>query len=401
MKIKLISFYSFIYNIILLIVGLISVTSVLERLFIINQQTFFDIFLYLLVAILYLTSFILYLPKLLVAPNTVKIICLYMIFFALNSLANDGGYAPRSNAILSSCCWGSIFSLSYFYYVHNKFSKVIEMVIVLILCVSVILFFDISIISAYSLSRGEVGVMYSTPYYALAFLPFVLMMKNKFVSLALNMGIISCIIISGKRGGFVAYFLALLCYYLQFDNNLSLQKKIKACLKKASLIVCMIFSILVLEDWLTPVDRLSVLQRLELFFTEGNMSGRQDLYDGIYFALQDNNLFEWILGHGFRNTVIAIGNVAHNDFLEVLYDYGLIGLMLVILLLLSLIRDYFKFRKMDLPCAKAFLSSLIITFILMGVSEALITPSYFLIIAMFWGRCYREYQNERLHRRGI
>ena len=396
MKIKTLSAYSLIYNITFFIVGLLSIISVSNKLYIIKTSTFHEV-LYLLIAFLYVFSFIIYFPKLIISTTTVKLVCIYAVFFGLNSSFNYGGYTNIGNAVLSSCCWCAVFSLSYFYYAKNKFSEIIEIATIMALCILISLFFAPATIFASVIGGGEAGVLYSTPYYGLNFLPFVLMMKNKAIRILLNIGIISCIIISGKRGGFIAYGLAILVYYgglHLYSRKISYKSFLKA-LKKFLYFSGICAIIVVLSNFLVEPGKLSVIERLELFFIEGNTSGRLELYNGVFLALSQNSIFEWFLGHGFRNTVLTIGNVAHNDFLEVLYDYGIVGLSILFFLLVSLIRDYFEFKKMKLECAPAFLSSLIIALTLMSVSEALVTPSYFIITAMFWGRCYREYDNRR------
>ena len=57
---------------------------------------------------------------------------------------------------------------------------------------------------------------------------------------------------------------------------------------------------------------------------------------------------EWLLGKGPSATLsYNKGTAAHNDFIEYLFDYGVLGLIAFLGLIASLLVQYFKQKKID------------------------------------------------------
>lgn len=72
---------------------------------------------------------------------------------------------------------------------------------------------------------------------------------------------------------------------------------------------------------------------------EGDSSGRDDLYDAIISSfINESNPFYLLFGHGAFHTYLEIGNYAHQDWLEILYNNGLMG----VVLFLSYFSRFFK-----------------------------------------------------------
>ena len=59
-------------------------------------------------------------------------------------------------------------------------------------------------------------------------------------------------------------------------------------------------------------------------------------------------------------TVNLLGNPTHNDYLEILYDYGLIPLLCIIMFLISLFIRFVKAYKKDHVASLILLSTLFI-----------------------------------------
>jgi O-antigen ligase len=70
---------------------------------------------------------------------------------------------------------------------------------------------------------------------------------------------------------------------------------------------------------------------------EGNSSKRDELYYAAWHLWYDSdNLFTTIVGYGYGGTFSKLKMAAHNDWLEILVDYGLVGVFLYLLV-------YFRF----------------------------------------------------------
>ena len=73
-------------------------------------------------------------------------------------------------------------------------------------------------------------------------------------------------------------------------------------------------------------------------------SGRDQVWRTTWSMISESNLEELLFGHGF-NAVLKLSPLAlsaHNDFLEMLFNYGIIGFVPYLLLHFQLIKQYHK-----------------------------------------------------------
>lgn len=65
---------------------------------------------------------------------------------------------------------------------------------------------------------------------------------------------------------------------------------------------------------------------------EGSSSGRDEMYtEMINFFLHDASLFEMLFGNGIDGTGLLFGNGAHNDWIEMTIDMGMLGLVVYLI----------------------------------------------------------------------
>ena len=77
-------------------------------------------------------------------------------------------------------------------------------------------------------------------------------------------------------------------------------------------------------------------------------SGRVGLYTGLFLAWTNSDNF--IFGHGNRQVYLTFtdGNTyAHSDLFGFLYNFGLLGVSLILFLYFKLIRFYYKVKKFN------------------------------------------------------
>lgn len=64
---------------------------------------------------------------------------------------------------------------------------------------------------------------------------------------------------------------------------------------------------------------------------EGNSSGRDSIYSILWYEfLENGSLFYCLFGFGADATISIAGNFAHNDWLELLINNGLLGIVLYV-----------------------------------------------------------------------
>ena len=118
-------------------------------------------------------------------------------------------------------------------------------------------------------------------------------------------------------------------------------------------------------------------------------SGRTMIYSQVLSGLSQSDFFHLIFGHGYKSVkTITMGNVmAHNDILELLYDFGLIGAVIYFLFILSLFKNAIRHRKEKLKknnicCIPQFVD--VFYYYIFVKLRHLFFNDYFPIYACFW-----------------
>ena len=102
--------------------------------------------------------------------------------------------------------------------------------------------------------------------------------------------------------------------------------------------------------------------------------------------IQQSSPIELIRGHGHfgvrRDSWLEIS--AHNDFLEVIYDYGLIIFFLYLCLWGHVVRRAYKLFRIRSPLFLPYSASLGIFIVMSMVSHLILYATYFNFLVMFW-----------------
>lgn len=79
---------------------------------------------------------------------------------------------------------------------------------------------------------------------------------------------------------------------------------------------------------------------------EGNSSNRDTIYSTLFKEIIDDpSLLHWLFGRGANSTVLIAGNYAHEDWLELMTNNGIIGVVLGISFIASLYYTAYKNRR--------------------------------------------------------
>ena len=168
--------------------------------------------------------------------------------------------------------------------------------------------------------RGEYeGVVLNISYNILVLLPFLFQIKNKlikYVSIIISCGLI---IVSMKRGAIVALILMLAVYYYMLVKS----GKIKRLSISKILLVIGFFVVAFLI-----VDEMSNNYLSSRFSIESLASGsnRDLLYSMAINDIKNRSFVELLIGKGSGSSLAIVGSGVHNEVLEMLFSYGIIGL---------------------------------------------------------------------------
>ena len=172
-------------------------------------------------------------------------------------------------------------------------------------------------------------------YYTLYMLPIVLLNKSKLLRIIIVIIVTLTLFSSVKRAGVLALAAALLVY-------LFVNQYVKNKLKVSSILVSilLILSFGGLFFYLGSMgenENDTLLARIENMGQDSG-SGRTEVWEKAAKMISRQDADKLLTGNGY-NAVLSespIQKSAHNDFLEVTFDYGVIGLVLYICAFISL-----------------------------------------------------------------
>ncbi len=169
-------------------------------------------------------------------------------------------------------------------------------------------------------------------YYMLYILPLVFLSKSKTVRIVFTLLATLAVVSSVKRAGLLALVLALLTYIFCW---MYVSKRLKVTTVVFGLIGLVAFGFVVYLAGSSDENN-NVFERFENL-GDDNGSNRVLVWQTTAAMIEKASIDGYITGHGF-NTVQSdspIGLSAHNDFLEVTYDYGLIGIVLYVFAIIA------------------------------------------------------------------
>lgn len=332
-----------------------------------------------------------------VATNVLLMLCATLVLFVFGKLqslkmACHNSYLLFTIILYVMCCaHGNKSGLTISYYImllypflfflfayqcsKEGYSELIRkgvLFVIIGLFVEYLITYD-ELIHAY----GEQFEVTNSSYFLLYLLPFALICRRKKFRLFF-VGLISfAIILSLKRGGILALSFGLLVYYW-YDLRLSGKKTLS--LLKYVIIVAVVFMIVLGVD--------SIMGGIiSSRFNDISESSRSELYPMVIAMILDSSLFELFFGHGW-NMVLCNNPMefsAHNDWLEMLYDIGIVGFIFFV----SMVVGFFKTTKKLIkdgsylaPAAAAYVAIFCVNSM---VSHIVLTLTYFCMLSLFWG----------------
>ena len=241
------------------------------------------------------------------------------------------------------------------------------------------------------LDFNHTALMLGISYVPLILTPLLLLNKNKlsWVSFIL----VSYVLIdSGKRGGIIALILGLILYYYCIKTNINRSKKYGA-------IVFIVIFVLLLWGVLSEyVENTEFFYRLLHGSDDSDYSsGRFDIYGDALSKYFHSDMWGMLFGHGLGSvaTVSKYGVTAHNDFIEVLYDFGIVGFMSYLLFYHAFFRQIISIPKRDKSMRGVYVYTLALTFFLSTFSQILVYQ-YLCLFTFTWGALSGARRQERL-----
>lgn len=219
-------------------------------------------------------------------------------------------------------------------------SKFVTTVAVLFTLAAIPAFYNAQRIALSKLLGGGEDITTNMSVLFLMLLPFVFLVRNKLVAFGIFCVCLFFLLQGAKRGNIVAAVIPSMLYVWE------LFKKNRKSFFKMLLFVSAIVGVAIwIKDLVLGDDYL--LQRIEDTL-EGNTSGRTVIYATMWnMWYGSDSILKLLFGYGYEGTFLysPIHMFAHNDWLEILVDFGLIGVVCYVAIFVTLIKLYFKCPK--------------------------------------------------------
>lgn len=226
--------------------------------------------------------------------------------------------------------------------------------------------------------RDKENIVNNVSYYFVMLLPYIFLFRRKILAYVSLFIILFFVIQSAKRGALIVSLAAtvVFIYYQIFTNS---SKRIVRNLVIATIGLSCIF-IYLYRLFLKNEFLVSRLNQID----EGG-SGRSTIYSNLLSSwYNSDSIFNFIFGYGFRSSVdhSGTGNLAHNDWLEILINFGILGFLAYLSVLLSLV--FCLFNKTIKREYKIILFSIILIWLLISFFSMFYTSmiSVFLVILL-------------------
>ncbi|MCM1022352.1 MAG: O-antigen ligase family protein [Muribaculum sp.] len=310
-----------------------------QNLFFQSGGSLFSQGLILLVMVIGLYSFVATLPSILKAPRFLLWVAIFWLMLAVTYVVSPKLlYASALFAFISPMSQfkgATCFCLLLFtgYRIGKKQylpAKQLCVTVVILLVTSVLSFLQEALFRTNSMTSEE--TTNNTAYtflYILIFIPLIFRQYKKIALVAASV-IFVFVLAGSKRGAIICMALMLLYAYYWYRRYFRLQIKTVLAIALLGIIAGSYAMHVYAEN--------EYMQKRMEQTMEGNSSGRDAIYERLWNAWVDADPQTQMIGRGSAQTVTIAGNFAHNDWLEVLTDNGLLGAAIYLMIFASLYR---------------------------------------------------------------
>ncbi|MBR3811547.1 MAG: O-antigen ligase family protein [Agathobacter sp.] len=190
--------------------------------------------------------------------------------------------------------------------------------------------------------------------------------------------------LSNKRAGFIALCIGLILYFL-LDVKTHDRTNFSKMIRRLALLVAGIYVLYRVSYYIDSTLGFGIYDRLNRISMDQG-SGRSKMYSKVWQAICESDWMEVLFGHGMNTAgKVAGAGYAHNDYLEILYDYGVFPFVCIVIFVLLIICQAIQMIKRRSPYAPAFVLSVVIGITLSMFSYFLVFYTFVTCIMAFWG----------------
>ena len=250
-------------------------------------------------------------------------------------------------------------------------------------------------------SNTKKNLVQTSIYYVICFLPMVLCIQNKKLKVFAFAMVCLFTVLSLKRSAILVVAAVCLGLGVMHRKQLHWDRILKTILGGGviAILILLVYSKIKNVDFSSFFD---VLNAWEVRFH--SESSRDSLFMSTLNMQLESDLFSWIFGHGYDAVRLSSPYQlsSHCDYIEILYNYGLVSFVLFIIYISWLLYRTVAFYKWNCPVKDGYLAGVVILVISCIPSHLFTYSTYFLMLAYFFGyseNLFLLYRNKHLNRR--
>lgn len=287
--------------------------------------------------------------------------------------------------------WPLLFIVFYTYSRDTNFSKSFK-IITLIGIIAIIIIAIPNTRMGYSIENGS--ALFIT-YFCITFLPLSYIFLSDKLSLILSILVNILMLMTLKRAALIAVVAGIFFFYIIKSHNKGDSITIKRLLKFMIAILLIIIS----SKWVIDKFDLNILERMSNIFEDGG-SGRTRIWEVVLYQFNSSTSLKKWFGHGFHAVYyqirpLGISRFAHNSFLEMLYDYGYIGVSFLMIFVINVILKTKKLIK-DKHYLAPVMGYTLAPMMVFGVASYFFEQGVIILpFCVVWGICLGTYEKEK------
>lgn len=234
------------------------------------------------------------------------------------------------------------------------------------------------------------GLMVNSVYYIVFLLPYIYSLKSKTKKCIGKYIILIVSLLSMKRTAIIITVGSIIIELFLYWNSLK-----KEIIKRYFKITLFILILCIIVFSLETNMNFNILDRFSNILDDGG-SGRMTIYQMVIDGLLSGTVTNFLFGNGFNAAIsVTSGYSAHNDSLEIFYNFGFFGYILYFNIIYILIKYGYVLKKKKNNYYLAYVISIYI-FVVMGLfSNVIFVPTYVILLSLFWALCIKNYKSKR------
>ncbi len=214
------------------------------------------------------------------------------------------------------------------------------------------------------------------------FLPLVYFIRSPYLKFGIFALILYVVILSAKRTALIVFCSSLIIYiYAGVRKFGAFKINIKALFSVLIISLSLIFVVQFFFLGSAKESLESTIERMSNMDDDSNKE-RENIYTKVINEIENSSISSIVFGHGYNGVSRDLfGHPAHNDYLEITYDYGLLSVFLYILIFISLL---FSYRKNRIRlCDNPYIMIVFLTIVMMNGANCFITNPTYVYVCMF------------------